>query len=277
MLYSPTEIMENYTYLGKEKAEASAPRLFVLGVIAGFIIAISAFVSSAAGHTIENPSISRVICGTVFAMGVGVTFITGAELFTGDCMMVIAALSKKTGVSNVLRTLAIVFLGNIAGGVSLAAAVVVSGHIEMNDGALAIYSVKIAAEKCEMGFGSAFALGFLCNILTCASVLCGQSATNTAGKIVGSYIPVIFYIIAGFENAVANMYYIPVGIFAAIKNADLAGAETEALSWGGFLAANMAPVALGNIAGGAGVATLLWVCRDNAKTREPRCQPTLKA
>jgi formate/nitrite transporter FocA (FNT family) len=147
----------------------------------------------------------------------------------------------------------------------LAFGIVACGQLNLNGGALALHTIKVAVGKCDILFVSAIIMGIFCNILVCLGVLCSLSAQDAAGRILGAYIPVVFFIIGGFEHSVANMYYIPAGILAmnVPEYAALAvssGLDTSALGWGNFFLANLLPVTIGNIIGGAGIAVILWFC-----------------
>jgi formate/nitrite transporter len=229
------------------------------------MIGFGAAVSNTACHAIGNQSLARVAGGLLFPFGLGMVMLTGAELFTGNCMMVISLLDGETNLSKTLKNWFCVYLGNMTGGILLAIGVAASGQLNLGDGALALYTIKVAAAKCNLTFGPAVLLGIFCNILVCLGVLCSLSAKDTSGRILGAYIPVAFFVICGFEHSVANMYYIPAGIFA-LNISDYAAAAIEtglsvsALGWGNFLKANLLPVTVGNIIGGAGIAALLWYC-----------------
>ncbi|MDR1067288.1 MAG: formate/nitrite transporter family protein [Clostridiales bacterium] len=271
MSYSPAEIMENYTEIGKKKAEGSAPRMFALALAAGMVIGFAAFAASVASYAVENPSIARVISGLLFPFGLGIVMLLGMELFTGNCMAFISIWSEKARVFGVLRNLAVVYVGNMLGSVPLAAVVAFSGQMGRNDGALAVYAIRAAAAKCQLDAHSAVILGFLCNILVCLGVLCAMSAKDTIGCVAGAYIPVALFVIGGFEHSVANMYSIPAGIFAMIRHPDIVaayGLDVSALSWRNFFIVNLLPVTIGNILGGAGIATLLWACHCHRNERK---------
>jgi formate/nitrite transporter FocA (FNT family) len=161
-------------------------------------------------------------------------------------------------------------VGNFIGGLALAAACVYGGQLNYSSGALAVYTIKVAVAKSSLSFGPAILLGILCNLLVCLGVLCALSAKDTAGKILGAYIPVAFFVICGFEHCVANMYYIPAGLLAMLnptyaQKALDAGIDTSVLSWGRYFRVNLLPVTIGNILGGAGLGILLFVCFHSKK------------
>ncbi len=263
--FSPAEIAENYANIGAKKAASPAWKLLLLGVLAGFLIGMGSAVTNTAAHSITNVSAARIICGLLFPFGLGIVMLLGAELFTGNCMIPVSVLEGKATVKGMLKNWLCVYTGNLAGGVLLAAGCAYFGQLNYSDGGLAVYTIKIAAAKCAIPFANGVMLGIFCNLLVCMGVLCALSAKDTAGKIVGAYIPVAFFVICGFEHCVANMYYIPAGLFAmtvpeyAAKAAQ-AGINTAALTWCGFFIGNLLPVTIGNILGGAGIGILMWVC-----------------
>lgn len=272
---SAPEIMENYTELGKKKAESPVWKMFLLGILAGVLIGLGAVAAGTAGHAVSNPGLARLVCGLIFPLGLGIVMLTGAELFTGNCMIVTSVLSGKTRVSGMLKSWLFVYLGNLGGSLLLAAAIASSGQLDLGGGELAVYVIKTAAAKCSLEFGSAVILGILCNVLVCLGVLCSLSAKDVAGRILGAYIPVALFIIGGFEHSVANMYYIPAGILANMNPeysalAAEAGLNTANLTWGNFLSANLLPVTIGNMLGGVAVSVILWYCHTQAAAKKEK-------
>jgi formate/nitrite transporter len=229
------------------------------------MIGFGAMAANTASHAIENLSLIRLTSGLLFPFGLGMIMLLGAELFTGNCMIFISVLAGKTILRNMLKNWFCVYFGNMLGSVLLAWGIVASGQLNLNDGMLALYTIKVATGKCGISLGSAIISGTFCNILVCLGVLCSLSAKDTIGKILGAYIPVVFFVIGGFEHSVANMYYIPTGILAMkiSKFATMAvgaGLDISRLGWGNFFFVNLLPVTIGNIIGGAGIAVLLWLC-----------------
>jgi formate/nitrite transporter len=264
-MLSPSEITGRYSQLGVEKASQPVWRMILLGISAGFLIGMGAAVANTASHSITNVSAARMISGLLFPFGLAIVMLLGAELFTGDCMIVISVLEKKTSVGRLLKNWTFVYIGNFIGAGALAAGCAFFGQFDYSDDGLAAYTIKVAAAKSALPFDHAFVLGILCNLLVCMGVLCAISAKDTGGKILGAYIPVAFFVICGFEHCVANMYYIAAGLFAetipayAAKAAAM-GVHTGSLSWGNFLFHNLVPVTLGNIVGGVALALLMWAC-----------------
>ena len=268
-MLSPAEFVNLYAQVGAKKSTNSAQRLFLSAVLAGFLIGAGAVVANTAGHMLSNAGLSRVLCGLLFPFGLIMVIITGAELFTGNCLITISVLEKKASLAGMVRNLVIVYTGNLLGAVALAAASVYCGQLDLSRGALAAHTIRTAAAKCVIPFGKAVVLGVLCNILVCAGVMCALCGKSLAGKAIGAFVPVSFFVIGGFEHCVANMYYIPAGLMAAgvpeyAQLAAEAGVELYTLTLGGFFA-NLIPVTIGNIIGGCGFGALIWACHRTSK------------
>ena len=268
--FTPSEFVANYETLGEKKANTPALKLFLLAILAGLFIGFAGVTTNTASHSIESVSIIRTVSGLLFPFGLIMVILVGTELFTGNCLITISVLSKRTTVMRMLRNLVIVYLGNFVGAISLAALCAYFGQFNYSHGELAVYTIKVAAAKCALPFMNAFVLGVLCNILVCVAVMCAMCAKDIAGKVLGAYIPICFFITCGFEHSIANMYYIPAGIFAnsVPKYAELAtaaGIDVSCLTWSNFLVANILPVTLGNIVGGVAFALIMWVCHKAEK------------
>ncbi|GHU72163.1 FdhC protein [Clostridia bacterium] len=250
------QIISAYAEAGRLKTERQPIKTLVLAVFAGMVIALGGAAANTAAFAADNPSSARLAAGLIFPFGLGIIMILGLELFTGNCMIPISILEKKTTAVRMLRNWALVFMGNFIGALLAAVGCALFGQLDYSSGALAVYTVRAAVGKCSLGFGDAVVRGFFCNVLVCAGVLCSLSAADTAGKILGAYIPVALFVICGFEHSVANMYGIPAGLLAMSvpKYAELvqaAGIDTSALTWGNFVWRNLIPVTVGNILGGA--------------------------
>lgn len=261
--FTPPELTANSLQAGKAKAALPLCRILVLAILAGMLIAFGAAVTSTAGHALGNVSAVRIISGLLFPFGLGMVLLSGAELFTGNCLMVLPLLEREITVAQMLRSWFWVYLGNVVGALLVAAGCAFSGQLDYSGGALAAFTIKLAAGKCVLPFGGAIVQGFFCNLLVCLGVLLAGSAKDTFGKISGAYLPVCFFVICGFEHCIANLFYIPVGIFAMMipKYAQLAasaGIDTAALNWGGMLFGNLIPVTLGNLLGGVAIGFFFW-------------------
>jgi len=274
-MFSPAELAENYAELGVKKTTAPVWKLFLLGALAGFLIGMAAAATNTAAHAITNISAVRIICGVLFPFGLAMVTLLGGELFTGNCMIPMSILEGKTTISGMLRNWACVYTGNFFGALLLAAGCAFFGQMNHSDGGLAAFTIGIAVLKCSFPFMNAIVLGILCNLLVCIAVLCASSAKDTVGKIFGAYVPIAFFVLCGFEHSIANMYYIPAGLFAmripmyAAKAAEL-GVNAETLTWGNFFLKNLIPVTVGNIIGGVLIGLLIWACYLSQKANKQR-------
>lgn len=269
-LFTPAECAANYETAGAAKARTPAGKLFLLAVLAGFFIAMGGAVTNTAVHTISNVGLARVVSGLLFPFGLAMVVLTGAELFTGNTLMVMSALARRATVKGVLRNWIIVYLGNAVGAILTAAGCAFFGQLNYSGGQLAVFSMKLAAGKCALPFGNAVVLGIFCNLLVTTGVLLALSAKDVTGRVVGAYLPVAFFVICGFEHCVANLFYIPVGLFAKLvpQYAALAaevGVDLSGLTWGSFLLSNLLPVTLGNLIGGTGMGCVFWWCHGRQK------------
>jgi formate/nitrite transporter len=268
--YSPKEIAERVENVGVTKARLPFLPLFALGVLAGGFIGLGALsftlVASDAGLSF---ALTRWLGGLVFSLGLILVVIAGAELFTGNNLLVMAFVSRRIRAAAFLKNLIVVYVANLVGAVGLAWLVSLSNHWQMNGGAVGRAAVTIAAAKCALPFWDAFFKGILCNILVCLAVWLAMAGRNVVDKIFAIVFPIAAFVAAGFEHSIANMYFIPLGICLR----DRVGLETEtvaALDWSGF-AANLAPVTLGNLVGGAVMVGLVyWVVYRRSAAKQTR-------
>lgn len=262
-LYTPVEIVQNYISAGKAKCERTFGKMFVLAILAGLFIAAGAAFSSTAVHAIDNVGVVRLLSGLLFPVGLVMVILMGAELFTGNCLICTSVLHRQIPLLGMIRNWVIVYFGNFVGALILAAACAFSGQLNYSSGGLAVYTIKVAAAKCGLEFGPAVVLGIFCNVLVCAGVLCSLSAKDTTGRAVGAFIPVAVFVTCGFEHCIANMFYVPAGLFAAMNPeyaalAQSAGIDMTNLNWGNFLGGNLLPVTIGNIIGGVALGLALY-------------------
>ncbi len=271
-LFTAPEIVKNFAAAGKKKAEMPAWKMIVLGILAGMFIALGGAVTNTASHSIEDVSTARIISGLLFPGGLSMVILMGGELFTGNCLIPISVLEKQTTVAKMLKNWAFVYLGNFIGAILVAYGCAKFGQMNHSDGGLAVFTMKLAASKASISAANGVVLGFFCNVLVCLGVLCSLSAKDTAGRIIGTIFPIAIFVICGFEHCIANMFYIPAGLFAAevpayAAKAAEAGLNLSALTWGNFFITNLVPVTIGNILGGAFVGVMMWlghVCSGKA-------------
>lgn len=263
--YSASEVTVNYVQIGITKTRYPIWKMLLLGVFSGIIIALAGAVSNTAVHDIANTGVAKTISGLLFPFGLGIVIVTGAELFTGACLIWIAVLDRKVSVSAMLKNWLFVYIGNFIGGLIVSVGCAWFGQLSFSNNGLAAYTIKVAVAKCAISFPNALVMGFFCNLLVCLGVFMACSAKDTAGRIMGAYLPVAMFVICGFEHSVANMYSIPAGLLAmripayAAKAAEM-GIATEALTWSNFLFGNLIPVTIGNILGGSLIAVMMWLC-----------------
>ncbi len=244
---SPAEIAVRYESVGKSKSEAPVLKTFLLAIMAGAFIALGGLGSQIASACAPDPSTARILSSIVFPIGLFMVLVGGAELFTGNCLIAIPVLSGKAKVSGMLRNWIVVYLGNMVGGFIIAALAVFSHTYSFNNGALALSVVSTAITKSTISFSDGLLRGILCNILVCMAVWCSFAADELAGKVFALWLPVMLFIIGGFEHCVANMYFIPAGLMTSA----VYGIPAEGLSLFGFFVTNLIPVTIGNIIGGA--------------------------
>lgn len=253
------ETVEKYITGCDAKVNMPAYKLLIKAVMAGAMIALGAAGSNVAAHNISNVGLSRLVAGVVFPMGLMMVVMMGAELFTGDCLMIMGTVEKKHRVTDLIRVLCGVYVGNLVGGILIAAMAYYCGQFNYTSGLLGAYTIKVAAGKTALDFGPALVSGILCNILVCAAVLLALSSKDVTGKLLACFFIILLFVTSGYEHCVANMYYISAGLFAklnpdyvakCIEAYGMTQAQIDGLSIGGFVM-NLIPVTIGNIIGGS--------------------------
>ncbi len=245
--YSPKEIAERVETVGVAKANLPLVSMVALGVLAGGFIGLGAlFATLVLSDTALPFAIARVLAGVVFSLGLILVVVAGAELFTGNNLLVMACVAGRISVGKLLANFAIVYVANFIGAAGLGAIVALSGQAEMADGAVGRTAIAIAAAKVALPFGEAFFRGVLCNLLVCLAVWLAMAGRTVTDKILAIIFPIAAFVAAGFEHSVANMYFIPLGIFL---HADIGVAD---------VLRNLIPVTLGNLVGGAGMVGLVY-------------------
>lgn len=257
---TPSEVIEQNIGGSVAKSKFSVLKIVMLGIMAGAFIALGAQSSSVAMHQISNVGIARTVAGVIFPIGLMMIVFIGGELFTGDCMLSMAYLDKKISLLNMVKILVVVFISNFLGACAIAFLVSKSGQLDYSSGALGAFTIKVALGKVNIDFVTAMISGILCNILVCAAVLMAAAATDIASKVLAIFFPIFAFVVSGFEHCVANMYYIPAGIFASANPAyvekaaqlyDISAQAIEQLNWLSFAVNNLLPVTIGNIIGGS--------------------------
>jgi len=268
MFLSPAEITEKVVESGCKKVEAPAYRLLLLGILAGAFIAFASQGSNVAIHTIESVGIARLVSGALFSTGLMMVVVTGAELFTGNSLIIVSCLEGKSRVIGLLRNWFYVYVGNFIGAMIIVIFIILSGQLNFSNGILGGFTIKTASAKVSLSFVNGLFMGILCNWLVCMAVWMSWAATDLAGKLLAIFFPIWLFVTSGFEHSIANMYYIPAGILAKNNQAwaqaaidlGVAPEKLEALRWDAFIVRNLIPVTLGNIIGGTiFVGTMYWL------------------
>ncbi len=237
---SPAEITEIWINNGIKKANLSVGKMLVLGMLAGAYIGFGANVfvlATAAGGDPFQSMVAKLIGAALFPVGLMMVILCGAELFTGNNLLTLALMDKKITAGKMLKNWVIVYIGNLIGSVLLAFVLAKSGLFADAAGERAM---AIAASKTSIPFMPAVLRGIGCNVLVVLACWLQAGAKDMIGKIFAIWFPIMMFVFAGFEHSVANMTYIPLGIFL--------GAD---VSWGAFFLANLLPVTIGNLIGGA--------------------------
>jgi len=276
----PQEMATRVEYLGVRKAEMPFLKMFMLAVLAGAFISLGAVFAttvSAGSMMVTLPDgsaafsaalpfgVTRLLAGLVFSLGLILVVVGGAELFTGNNLIVMAWASGKVTGRAMLRNWVIVYLGNFVGAIGTAILMFFSGQYTFGANSVGIAALKTGIAKCDLGFIQAVALGILCNALVCMAVWLTFSARSTVDKIVSIIFPITAFVAAGFEHSIANMYFIPYALLIKMFDADFINTvgdkvpHLEKLTWQAFWLNNLLPVTIGNIIGGAVlVAAVYW-------------------
>ncbi|HKI54203.1 MAG TPA: formate/nitrite transporter family protein [Anaerolineales bacterium] len=276
----PQEMATKAEYLGVRKAEMPFLKVFMLAVLAGAFISLGAIFAttvSAGGIAITASGgesaytaglpygLNRLLVGLVFCLGLILVVVGGAELFTGNNLIVMAWASGKVKGRALLRNWGIVYLGNFVGSIGTVILMFMTRQYTFGGNSVGITALKIGVAKVDFSFMQAVALGILCNALVCLAVWMTFSARSTVDKIAAIIFPITAFVAAGFEHSVANMYFIPYALFIKMFDPAFTAAigdkvaNLDLLTWQSFVVNNLIPVTIGNIIGGAVlVAAIYW-------------------
>ena len=259
----PAEMAVKAENVGVRKAELPFDKLFVLAILAGAFIGLGAEFATVAftgTHDILGYGLWRLLGGAVFCLGLILVIVAGAELFTGNTLILMAYASRKVSTWLLLRNWGIVYVGNFVGSILTAYFLFLSKQYTFEGGAVGATALNIANGKCALEFWPALFLGVYCNALVCLAVWLCFSARTTTDRILAIVFPITAFVASGFEHSVANMYFIPMGLFIK-TNPEVAGlAKSVAnLTWANFFVRNLIPVTIGNIiGGGVMVGAIYW-------------------
>ena len=255
----PAEVVEANINAACTKVKMPIWKMILLGVLGGMFIACGASSSSVAMHNISNVGLARLVAGAVFPVGLMMIVFIGGELFTGDCLMINGVLDKRYSVWSMLRVLLIVWFSNLIGSVEIAFLAYAAGQYNFTNGLLGAFTIKVALGKVNLSFGTAFASGIACNVFVCAAVLMAAAAKDIEGKVWAIFFPILAFVVSGYEHCVANMYYIPAGLFAmqietyvqrAMDEYGYTAEQLSGLNLANFFVKSSIPVTLGNMVGG---------------------------
>lgn len=277
----PAEMATRAEYLGVRKAEMPAINMLMLSILAGAFISLGAIFATtvaaggmsitaadgAVAYTTGLPyGVTRLLTGLVFCLGLILVVVGGAELFTGNNLIVMAWASGKVTGRALLRNWVIVYIGNFLGSIGTVTLMFFTKQYTFGSDSVGLAALRIGVAKVDLDFIQAIALGILCNALVCLAVWLTYSARTTLDKIASIIFPITAFVAAGFEHSIANMYFIPYALF--VKNFDPEFMERvgdkvanlDVLTWDAFFLKNLIPVTIGNIIGGViFVAAIYWV------------------
>ncbi|MDX6749418.1 formate/nitrite transporter family protein [Geminicoccaceae bacterium 1502E] len=249
--FAPAQIAERVEKAGVAKVRLAALQTFTLACLAGAFIAFGAmfFTVVTTAHGLGfGPA--RLLGGVAFSLGLVLVIVAGAELFTGNALIVMAWVDRRVRLAELLRNWGIVYLGNLAGSLGAALLFVLADGPGLGGGAVGASAAAIAEAKVALPWSTGFFRGILCNALVCLAVWLSFAAREVSGKILAIVFPIAAFVALGFEHSIANMYFIGLGLIAGMPGITLGG-----------MASNLVPVTAGNIVGGGVfVALVYWLC-----------------
>ena len=257
--YSPAEIKEAVEKIGVKKANFPFLTSFMLAIVAGGGVGFGAlYYTIVASDPTWSFAAVRVVGGLVFTLGLALVLAGGAELFTGNNLIVMAWASGKVSTRTMLRNWTIVWFGNLLGSLGLIVLVFFSHHLDLNDGRIGLSVLNTAVGKIRPDMVTLFFKGILCNVLVCAAVWLAYAGRSVTDKMVAVILPVSAFIAAGFEHCVANMYFLPLAWLLVQTSHAPANFDASLITLSGIVH-NLVPVKLGNFVGGAGfVGAFYW-------------------
>ncbi|MEA1964644.1 MAG: formate/nitrite transporter family protein [Candidatus Aerophobetes bacterium] len=263
--------------IGVKKVTAPWWQSFILGILAGAFIGFGGELSTMVTHDVAKylgVGFAKFLGGSAFSVGLILVVIAGAELFTGNNLLTMCALGRRISLREMIGSWGWIYLANFVGSIILVWIMYGSGLWKVGNLGVGAKALSIANAKVNLSWVEAFCRGIGCNWLVCLAVWMALSSRNVIGKIFAIYFPIMAFVASGFEHSVANMYFIPLGLYLKTKPAVVAAAnltgKLDNLTWSGFWLNNEIPVTLGNIVGGAffvGVLYWLTYCRESDKNK----------
>ncbi len=251
----PLEVAQKTEAVGVTKGARDTLSTIVLGILAGVFIGLGAMFSTVVTtSTGLGFGLTKLIGGLTFCLGLVLVVVAGAELFTGNTLIVMSWISGRVNFTRLLRNWGLVYFANLVGALSLAGLMFYTNQWALNGNGVGANALLIANAKVNLSFGTALARGIMCNALVCLAIWLCFSARTVTDKIIAILFPITAFVAAGFEHSIANMYFIPVGILLVGQPSVLVAAGVTAgsvsnLTWVGFVG-NLVPVTIGNIIGG---------------------------
>ena len=260
----PPQMAEKAEALGVAKARMPLANTFVLAVLAGAFIALGAdFYTAVTTDSGLGYGPARLLGGVAFSLGLILVVIAGAELFTGNNLIIMAWASRRITALELARNWTVVYAGNFAGSIATVFIVYYSGQWKFDGNQVGANAVRIADHKAGLDFGEAVALGVLANALVCLAIWLTYSARSNIDKAVAVVFPITAFVASGFEHSIANMYFVPLGLLikreSAVTDLDaMSSTDLTDLTWANFFTHNLLPVTAGNIIGGALMVGLVY-------------------
>jgi len=264
---SPGGIANAMIAIGKAKVSLSINRMLLLGILAGAFIGFGSELATITTYDMPKylgVGFTKFIFGSVFSVGLMLVIIAGAELFTGNNLILIKVLSREGKLSRMLKSWFWVYIANFLGSLLLVYIMFGTGLWKTGNFAVGAKALAIANGKVNLGWWEAFTRGIGCNWLVCLAVWMAVASKDIIGKIFGIYFPIMAFVASGFEHCIANMYFIPMGLLLKGNTSVIAAAgladKLGNLTLKGLFINNLIPVTLGNIVGGSiCVATVYWL------------------
>lgn len=258
VMLPPAKTQEAFDHIGFTKVRLTRGRAFLLAILAGAFVSMgAAFMITVRSDATLTSTPSLVLGGLAFCLGLFLVLVAGAELFTGNCLMVIGVLNGKYPPIRMVRKWAIVYAGNFVGSLFVVVLLWAAGFFEINNGAVGTFAVSVACSKAGLTPLRAFVRGILCNMLVCLAVWMGGAGKTVCDKLAATILPVVAFVAMGFEHSVANMFFLPLGLIAQEVCENAAPTLGFAAMCQGSLS-NLLFVTLGNVVGGVLVAAAYW-------------------
>ncbi len=263
----PEEVLEKFRHIAKSKVNLPVYKMLLLGFLAGAYIAFGAQLATMVGHDASRflgVGFAKFLFGSVFAVGLMLVVIAGAELFTGNNLIVVGVLTKRATWSGLLKNWFWVYIANFIGSITLVYLMFYTDLWKTNNFGVGIFALKIGVAKVNLTWIEAFTRAVLCNWLVCLACWIAIASKDIIGKVFAIYFPIMAFVASGFEHSVANMYFVPMAIMlkgqsTLISSSGISQETLSNLTWNNFITHNLIPVTLGNIVGGALLVATVYV------------------